>query len=441
MFLSTLVDSSSQKAYSSDQTTIGASHLLKFREHYVQENKPISLFQAMSWTLHTMATDPRDKIFALPGLCHDGMRLVPVPNYRQSLESIISDMSRSMITLNRSLDIVCLKGSNSPQTQHPELPTWAPNWLNLWGGSTTPGENEILEKQATFAFNPILPGSTDTVIQVQGVCIGRISGISRGFTTTTGPRLYRQHPGSHRLHFLKRYAITPAQYKQQKCIWKTMTMSLLDDPELYASQSCFQALWTPNGRGSIYNTKIIDWIDCNASFRIEPSPPQSPSRVGGARDTLKSFFIGGTLMTHGKKTPPKVEWGYQRKTERGINPWPAVNDSLEKVLRGGMRLAELRAVIPQRSQDYPESSQNAPVLVSPYAEVSDEIFFLRGCSLPVILRRTVPVLDQYAVIGGAWLDLDNEWFRACHEVAAGYKITSFERDGSRMPTMITLSLE
>jgi hypothetical protein len=145
----------------------------------VQENKPISLFQAMSWTLHTKATDPRNKIFALLGLCHDGMRLVPVPNYRQSLDSIISDMSRSMITLSRSLDIICLKGSNSPQSQHTELSTWAPNWPNLWGGSATTGENKILENQASFAFNPILPSSTDTVIQVQGVYIGPISGISR----------------------------------------------------------------------------------------------------------------------------------------------------------------------------------------------------------------------------------------------------------------------
>jgi len=37
---------------------IGASHILKFREHWMDSNKPISLFQALSWTLHTKATDP-----------------------------------------------------------------------------------------------------------------------------------------------------------------------------------------------------------------------------------------------------------------------------------------------------------------------------------------------------------------------------------------------
>jgi hypothetical protein len=251
--LSTQVDSSSQTEYSSNQTTVGASHLLKFGEHYVQENKPISLFQAMSWTLHTMATDPRDKIFALLGLCHDGTRLVPVPNYRQSLESIISDMSRSMITLSRSLDIICLKGSNSPQTNHPELPTWAPNWPNLWGGSITAGENEILENKTTFSFNPILPSSTDSVIKVQGVYIGRINGISQSLAATTDQRQYQQNPGSW-LHSLNSDIITidPLEIQQRKCIWKTMTMSHLSYPERSTSPSCFQELWTPSGRGSIY---------------------------------------------------------------------------------------------------------------------------------------------------------------------------------------------
>jgi len=90
---------------------IGASHLLKFREHWIDTNKPITLLQAMLWTLHTKATDPRDKIFALLGLCHDGFRLVPIPNYKQPLESIISEMSRLSFSRTRSLDLMCLKGT------------------------------------------------------------------------------------------------------------------------------------------------------------------------------------------------------------------------------------------------------------------------------------------------------------------------------------------
>jgi hypothetical protein len=62
--LSVLISSPAQGA---DRRDLAASHLLKFREHFFDFNKPISLFQAMAWTLHTKATDPRDKIFALLG--------------------------------------------------------------------------------------------------------------------------------------------------------------------------------------------------------------------------------------------------------------------------------------------------------------------------------------------------------------------------------------
>lgn len=120
---------------------IGASHLLRFREHWIDTNKPISILQAMTWTTHTKATDPRDKIFALLGLCHDGFRIVPVPNYKQSLKSIISEMSRLSFSRNRSLDQICLRGADTKPQDSAEIPTWAPNWPSLcrcWGRNPFP---------------------------------------------------------------------------------------------------------------------------------------------------------------------------------------------------------------------------------------------------------------------------------------------------------------
>ena len=43
---------------------VAVSHLLKFREHFIEKPRPISLLEAMAWTLDAKATDPRDKIFA-----------------------------------------------------------------------------------------------------------------------------------------------------------------------------------------------------------------------------------------------------------------------------------------------------------------------------------------------------------------------------------------
>jgi hypothetical protein len=44
-----------------------------------------------------LATDPRDKAYALLGLASDGQELVPAPNYRQSVQSVLEDLIRAML--------------------------------------------------------------------------------------------------------------------------------------------------------------------------------------------------------------------------------------------------------------------------------------------------------------------------------------------------------
>ncbi len=81
-------------AYDSRRGSIypDALHLLQFRTDFLLERKPISLLDALVWSEIALATDPRDKIFALLGLCHDGATFVPVPNYKQPLQTVIVEM-------------------------------------------------------------------------------------------------------------------------------------------------------------------------------------------------------------------------------------------------------------------------------------------------------------------------------------------------------------
>lgn len=99
-----------------------ATHLAEFRDRFAAKREPISLLDAMSWSYQTLATDPRDKIFALLRLCHDGPTYVPVPNYKQPLEEIITDMSKAMMSFGRSLDLMCLKRTALQEEASPKLP-------------------------------------------------------------------------------------------------------------------------------------------------------------------------------------------------------------------------------------------------------------------------------------------------------------------------------
>jgi hypothetical protein len=427
--LSTLVYSSKHGA---DDYGFAASHLLKFREHWVDGNKPISLIQAMEWTLHTKATDPRDKIFALLGLCHDGFRLVQIPNYKQSLESIVSEMTRLSFNINRSLDLLCLKGTGTEGSNGSGLPSWAPNWPNIWSGGTTILEKTLLIAQNSFQFNPVLSNSTTSIIEVEAIYVGRIEGITSGLVNSAQHTWSRNAPGSwifstqnlrEDIPELNKPSRTQVTYRWM--IWKTLMMNYLDlEVESRDSNDCFTSLWTPHGRGSIYNTQVIDWIDRNAWFKIGPwtlrewsQLRQSSAGLHASRTVSKTVpglvsvwrewrnkgvdfrpAIKATTTEIKKQSPIGEE--NKITVERSVSKWEAVNQILEQVLGSGMRLAEL--VVPQEEG---LEKRVAAALVNPYTEVSDEIFFLRGCSIPVALRRAGNHPDSYEVLGGAWLDV------------------------------------
>jgi len=153
-------------------------HLLQFRELFFTQRTPISLLEALRLSRKTQATDPRDKIFALLGLCYDGSTFVPVPNYKQSLESIVAEMSKAMMIWNKSLDLICLKGNSLLGENTMNIPTWAPNWFRLWEGNMTIQENSLIDRQNKCTFNPILAGSTPGILIVRGNRIGAVTSLT-----------------------------------------------------------------------------------------------------------------------------------------------------------------------------------------------------------------------------------------------------------------------
>ena len=55
-----------------------------------------TLVKLMMSSRTSLATDPRDKVYALLGLASDGEELVPVPNYDQTLEDLFDNLTRSI---------------------------------------------------------------------------------------------------------------------------------------------------------------------------------------------------------------------------------------------------------------------------------------------------------------------------------------------------------
>ncbi|PMD23502.1 hypothetical protein NA56DRAFT_657524 [Hyaloscypha hepaticicola] len=383
---------------------IGAGHFLKFREHWLDSNKPITLLQAMLWTLHTKATDPRDKIFALLGLCHDGFRLVPIPNYKQSLGSIISEMSKLSFSRNRSLDLMCLKGTGTKLKDSTGLPSWTPNWPNLWSGKTTLHEKEILCSLITCNFDPVLEKSTSSVLRVEAICVGSIVRISSEFETENShskstqlqktPNTWIYYTEKLREEIPELGKATQPQVLQKTAIWRTLTMKFSAPPiNLDDVDECFNQLWTPQGRGSIYNTRVIDWIDNNAWFKIGPWTLREWSQL--LERDLPEQSLRSTLNIWSNVKQLDIE----HLSKRRIQAWDTTNRALEQILESGMRLAEI-----SRFNNINARFKGGPALVNPHTKVDDRIYFVKGCKTPLTLR---PAHDdngaRYEVMGGVWL--------------------------------------
>ncbi|KAL2075158.1 hypothetical protein VTL71DRAFT_100 [Oculimacula yallundae] len=376
-FFSLLKKSERAQQFPQFQFSQGIDHLLEFRERYYVNDTLMSLFEALNLSRRALATDPRDKIFALLGLCHDGSTFVPVPNYRQPLESIIADMSKAMMTRKKSLDAICLRGISFNQSIR-SLPTWAPNWERIWKGGTTLQEDNLLMTQKVGSFNPIMGGSTGLLLNVRGTRIGSVTHL----TSAMKPHSRDDEPlpvrapwilktGSLAAEIPALGSASPDVSRFLQIIWKTLTMGLpIKDTIEPQSELCFSTLWMPHGRGSIHDLNLIEWIDRNAFFVI-------------GKWTLREWSQTKRLARLSKTSVDNIS-----KIEHFVNV-------LGRVLGSGMRLACL------------DTRQYFIGMVHPDAQVGDLIYNLRGCSVPVILRKTSDPFgptNHYEVIGSAYLD-------------------------------------
>jgi hypothetical protein len=387
-----------------------AMHLVDFRDRFLVKREPISLLDAMRWSYQTEATDPRDKIFALLGICHDGATYVPVPNYKQPLEEIIADMSRTMMSYDRSLDLMCLKGTSLDEEG--KFPSWTPNWANLWSGSLhymTVHEADYENWHANFSFDPILEGSTDQFLKVKGRRCGQITQLTsemarpgpNGELILT-PEIREPWISSSLSKYLIQDVITV-----QDSIWKTLTMGLLHSKmNKEEAALCFSKLWKPEGRGAVRNYALIEWIDRNAWFehltwtlqdwsqaqpwKLTPAFPRTPTPPWKGWDSIPS---GDKQQSQGNGST-----SLEKGKDNSVRKLVIFIETIEKVLGSGMRLAVIKC--PRRDD---------LAMVPPGTRRDDEVWMIKGCSVPIVLRRQKQFerrIEQFPlkVVGGVYFD-------------------------------------
>lgn len=359
-----------------------------------------------------MATDPRDKIFGLLGLCHDSDTFVPVPNYKQPLEDIITDMSKRMMSLSRSLDLMCFKGTPLSEVSSNNLPSWTPNWIDLWSGSfcsMTMHETRFSDWHRTYPFDPVLNESTKKILKVKGMQSGTIYQLTSVMAqpdsegrTSINLSIEPRAPWITSTTSLadKHSSLGKAKDKDlavRDSIWQTLTMGLLP-PWITAEAAalCFSKLWTPEGRGAMHNLALIEWIDKNAWLQYMDWTLREWSQMK-ARLSSRPQSPGGSwrfLKPGPTRSQRMVE---KKKTENTIEQLNAFIDALERVLKSGMRLSVIRGSDP--------SGEEYVGMVPPRARPLDQVWHIQGCSVPIVMREFGGNSGElsYEVIGAVYL--------------------------------------
>lgn len=170
----------------------------KFRGRY-QKNVKLSLIHAIELSQDFESTDQRDAVFSLLGLCHDGLDLVPMPNYVQPIETILIDLTRALIRKQRYLDFILIQGRDQKtRTSSNVLPSWVPNWLdrNLPSQAFDLAETSARSTESRFclcdSINRDLSLGNGNTLSVQGIAVGKILAM----TTPTDSMVTSTHRGS-----------------------------------------------------------------------------------------------------------------------------------------------------------------------------------------------------------------------------------------------------
>ena len=373
-----------------------AVHLAEFRDRFSSKMEPICLLDAMRWSYQTMATDPRDKIFGLLGLCHDSDTFVPIPNYKQPLEDIITDVSKRMMSLTRSLDLMCFKGTSLSEVSSNNLPSWTPNWMNLWSGSfhsMTMHETRFSDWHRTYPFNPVLNDSTNKILKVKGMQSGTIYQLTSVMAQPSSEgRISLNLSIEPRAPWItsttsladENSSLGRAKDKDlavRDCILQTLTMGLLPPGMTVESAAlCFSKLWTPEGRGAMHNLALIEWIDKNAWLPYMDWTLREWSQMK-ARSASRPQSPGGSwkFLKPGQSRSQSQRNVEKQNTENTIEQLNAFIDTLERVLKSGMRLSIIRGLDP--------SGEEYIGMVPPRARPLDQVWHIQGCSVPIVTRE------------------------------------------------------
>ena len=325
----------------------------------------LPLSRALVISRKFLATDPRDKLYALLGLASDSSKVVPLPNYSNPVSNVFLQATQRMMINLGDVAIILLARRRAGNV---DLPSWYPDWLHL-------GEN--LPNWVTDRVGESTPGNYGNLVirgpalHIQCWIYGAIYGLT---SPAASLKSQDRSQWSYGLVWDVLDSLTLHKFAPN-ALWD----DVLDDDQVNVHHKVLQFARFYLGKSRCCPQGLQEWVKENSFLQIGPK----------------------TLLQHVEKTWSPGGWLLvERHRELGFDTASSQTfQALEAGLRGLQEYEMRVAVVSHDPQNASKLSISTRVLlVYRYARPGDLICFLQNCRQPVVLRK---VSDGYRYVGEA----------------------------------------
>jgi hypothetical protein len=351
----------------------------------------------------SLATDPRDKVYALLCLASDGQEVVLLPSYKKPVDDVFKEVTLSILTLRYFQGILSLR----PERPKTFSPSWLPDWASLTSALRSWHEWLLRPEEPRTKFDrakgirsqpldiflwppyPEIVPDNDSILKLQGIIHDTIHSLSTRFNPEARYVSPDQQTSDVRIRPMP---LETSPYHSDK-----MTALAI------ASSLCFN--FVDIGIGDVSppgtNAHGRDTISYLRHFnQLDTSTGRNSLRE--AHSALTRWLVENKLFDiHGRSLR---RWIHKHRIEnieisvsRSIGRvfFPSTNevsnrkrfaDRLNRVVGQGMRLMV--------------TNEGWVGMVHPHSQSGDTICTVYGCSLPLVLRKSP---RGYRIIGECYV--------------------------------------
>ncbi|KAI1332147.1 HET-domain-containing protein [Xylariaceae sp. FL0255] len=312
----------------------------------------------------SLASDPRDKLYALLSLAKDGRMLVPTPNYSQTPETIFIDAARCMVTEHDRTDIMLF----AHRTRGPrDLPSWVPDWANLQC-EPPPWVLECLNQGRPRLTQAVSNRVSDGVLEVRGYQLDVVeASIDISDFESTG----------------------------EGSIDAARSRKLVED-----LCALFKLSADGNDEEADLGSNLVIQVLRELCSSVNPPSPQMSRLVKWAAHNANRRIGDVTLSQHLDAAWKLIQSQSESNVEH-FSDQEALKSTQSALEEGFEKLERLRMV-------FAATTSGSLYIVHRDAERGDPLYVLTNCPLPVILRPTGSDDGDFKFVGEVFVGQEDQ---------------------------------